>query len=221
VINKYVDKYGLYHDKPCIDGLPSSGNPAIYTAYAIQFGLIPSWNFKAVYDQLITINPLSKTFKLDRSLDMDTTLSSIDEMIGWVEIGCLTAKFLKHHNWRYYDQNHKPVWWRQLKAVIYLAGEHRNYVQDQNVRDAHPIVFLIGPQFRYYINKRWGEKATKLQWLAFQLHCMSTILHKNTSDLNILLLMLRRVKSKYWIKLVKRKKNFADRFPLDHPFNNN
>jgi hypothetical protein len=39
--NNYFDKHGFVHDKPCINGEPSSGNSKIYTAYLAKI-TIPS-----------------------------------------------------------------------------------------------------------------------------------------------------------------------------------
>ena len=37
-MSTYIDKYGMYHDKKCKDGEPSSNNPAIHTAIGSKKG---------------------------------------------------------------------------------------------------------------------------------------------------------------------------------------
>ena len=236
----YLDRLGFMHDKKCVNGKASSNNPAIYSAYNQEL-TFQGIDF-SVFEEMFSINYPEPTFTLIRHPDNKTLETSLDEIVGWIYLGYLSSDLLSKFKWRYSDQNHNPSTWKIIKAMIYISGEDRNFYQDNNVRDAHPITSWIPWYLQYYSLKK-DNKAVQLKHIVhFYLFFISTVIKPNfkmgavtlkgtkiyikdkqtgnISTKNILWLILRDLDSKFLIRFIDYKKNFKDYFGKRHPLGN-
>ena len=63
--------------------------------------------------------------------------------------------------------------------MIYISGEDRNFYQDNNIRDAHPITSWIPWYLQYYSLKK-DNKAVQLKHIVhFYLFFISTVIKPN------------------------------------------
>ena len=218
----YVDRYGLYHHKPSINGESPSNNGWIYTAYAKKLGLGVSpvealWEFR-----VSCMVGTQDGFWVNRlPLKQDPVISH-DEIIGMISLGVLGAYELSQRNWSMttVGSEEYPLI-EQLKAVLSLRGQHRTYVHRHPVEAAYPIVFKILPHIRYYAKKVSGEQnASILEWLAFNASIFLDLVQPSAwaSTHNLATLMLEDLDSKFWIRFYDKKKNYDDYFEDGHIF---
>ena len=234
------DRYGFAHDKNCINGEASSNNPAIYSAMdEILTG--NKKDFSSVFASMLSINYPENSFTLIRHPDNKDLVTSLDEIIGWIKLGYLDSNLLKKFDWMFSDQDRRVPTWKIIKAMIYIAGEHRNFFQDKKVTDVHPVVFRIPFYIRFFTLKKDKRKIKLSYRIAFYLYFMSTILKRNyknkkiklingseitildkqtnnISAKNILFIILQDLDSKFLIRFINYKKNINDYFEGDHPF---
>ena len=217
-MNKYIDKWGAYHDKPSRNGKQSSGNPAIYSAYANRLGLdVNITTLKSLYRACWV--DYEAGWELKRYPNEVSTKSSRDEIIGWVSLGIMNASDLISWDYRYnYQWLNFPLW-KQVKGFIYIAGEHRNFAQDKNVEYVFPKMFQLPLFDQYYVDKFMTGKAKWYKWIMFQLYVISTILQDNISAKNVALLQLEDLNSRWWIRFFDKKKQYKAYFDSSHPFN--
>lgn len=222
---RYVCKYGLYHDKPCKQGKPSSNNGWIYTAMAEALNLpVTDTTIKKTFNNCL-MQVKNYGFRITRLPGKDTPPISKDEIIGLLSLGFINDGFLEMYNWYYgYEFGYSNSIWKKLKAVLYLAGKHRNTIWEEKVVDAYPLAFTLGRADRYYAKKIHKNKTTVLEWLAFHINFVFAILKTNrktgnVSVKNMIWLQLYDMDSKFLIKLINRKKNFVRYFGKDHVFN--
>jgi len=227
----FICKYGLYHDKPCINGEPSSNNGWIYTAYAYRllsvFDVLTSnVPMKEVFDGCVISKMSNYKFMLTRLPGKPYPPISRDELIG---MACL-SKF--HGGWIPRYINKDWTWYRKdrvktsslfqsIKALYSIRNEHRNTVWKEEIIEGYPLAFRLMWWDRYFFNKKYKMNSTIAQYVWFKLYTLSTILTGTPSELNILWLQLKELDSKFWIKLINQKKSFGEYFSEDHPFNNN
>lgn len=222
----YFDRYGFLHDRKCIDGKASSGNPLIYSAMHKQLTGITHLYMPVFQSQMIKHSVMSQDITIIRHPDKPYP-TSLDEIIGALYLGLIDSNFLSKRSWRWHDTLYMPSWWKVLKAAIYCLGEHRNFFKDQNVRDLHPIAYNTPPHIRYYALQK-ERKFRLIYCVMFYLWLISVLVKRNykkgtkqtgaISQKNIAWLILSDLKSKFWIKLINYKKNLRDYFDFDdHP----
>lgn len=222
----YFDRFKFLHDKPCINGKASSGNPLIYSAlYKCLTGA--ENNFMPVFQsQMIKHSVMSQDITIIRHPDKPYP-TSLDEVIAAIYLGLIDADFLKIYNWRWHDTLFTPKWWRVLKAAIYCLGEHRNFFKDQNVRDLHPVAYNVAPHIRYYALRKSG-KFHIIYYMFFILWAFSVLIKTNykncekqtgnISQKNILWLIASDLNCKLLLRFLNYKKNLRDYFEFkDHP----
>ena len=153
--------------------------------------------------------------------------TSLDEIIGAISLDLIDDEFLKLYDYRWHDTLHSPSKFRIFQALVYCAGKRRNFFKTANVRDLHPIAYLVLPHIRHYARKKVG-RSTYLLGIFFYLWLISVLMKRNfknaekqtgaISQKNIAHLVLSDLGSLYWIKLFKRDKNFNDYFEDEnHP----
>jgi hypothetical protein len=214
-MNSYKDKNGFYHDKPCIDGEPSSNNPLIYTAYARALGI------NTITEHFPHIYRLTGDFFFSRVFCKDEYPPpfSKDEFLGMVCLLCNTFN-ISSNNWNFshYHKVTHPL--RTLKAMWYLRNKHRNTVWKEKIYDAYPIAFSVPWKMRYFTEKFIYGKSSLRYWLAFHFGIITTFLFSSAGSKNMLWLQLHHLNHPA-IKLIDKEKNFMEYFGEEHVFNTN
>ena len=218
----FWDKYNFLHDTAKAD----SNNPLIYSAFwkaltGEQFDYRDYF-----YGQMIDINTLGNDITIQRH-PTNNQPTSLDEIIGGIYLDLITSESLSTFDYRWHDTLHSPSKFRIFQALVYCAGKRRNFFKTANVRDLHPIAYLVLPHIRHYARKKVG-RSTYLLGIFFYLWLISVLMKRNfknaekqtgaISQKNIAHLVLSDLGSLYWIKLFKRDKNFNDYFEDEnHP----
>jgi len=222
-MSKYKCKYGLYHDKPCVNNEPSSNNGWTYTAYA-----------KYLAPNTVDDNQIYRTFQsctrsytplmIDRLPGKYTPPFSKDETIGCVSLGLLHNKELanSYYNFCNIDRSFQrkltfKSFWRAAKVLYSLKDRHRNAVWELEATEAYPLAFKLAPWDIYYCKKMSGNKASIFESVAFYLNAASTIAKGNKSVRMLLWLQLEDMN--HWLlKFVPKNKWVKDYFGPEHDF---
>ena len=217
-MNNYICKHGLYHDKPVVDGEPSSNNGWIYTAFAYHLGFEIGTVDHKTFD---TCFEYYDYFFIKRLPDKRFPPMSRDEFLGMVSCGFNPIR----HGWYMFNPMYKINYLKAIKVLWSIRKEHRNYVWQNTWVVAYPLAFKLWWHDRYYINTMRNTDPTIFQWIMFQLYAMTTILQSNISAKNVLWLQLsdlesQSVMARFWLKFINQKKNFMKYFGKDHMFNN-
>lgn len=212
--NKYICKHGLYHDKPVINGEPSSNNGWIYTAYAKKLHLMTG-NYQQLMFKCLSTEP---PFLINRLPDKKYPPISKDELIGMFSLNHDFFYVLQRWNFISVKVKKVPVY-RQILAMLKLINKHRNYVWQNNLTDAYPIVFKLPASDRYYMKKVMKENYSYFEMISFYINYIFTIYGDNTSSKNILWLQLKDMNSWFLIRFIKQKENFLKYFGENHVFN--
>jgi hypothetical protein len=157
-MSNYWDSYGRLHHKPCNNGVPSSNNGWIYTAYA---------------DKLMTIdldrNRLTECFNkciikdarrdqsfLIRSPGKDLPPMSRDEILGMAALGLLQPNHMDGWNFSPYPL---PAFnlFKTLKQLIELIGKDRNYLWQNYMDHTYRFAFSVPLSDRHFILQKWGK----------------------------------------------------------------
>lgn len=138
----FTDRFGLVHDRPTDGYYASSGNPAIYTAIYETLADIAIAPYSYVFTKSIIQKDGDGYQYLIRHPDKPN-VASLDEIVGWWILGHIEIDGLASNNWRWYDQGHKPKWYRVLQGLIFILGKHRNTFKDYKIRDVHPVTYWI------------------------------------------------------------------------------
>lgn len=195
-MNNYVDKYGMYHDRPCKNGEPSSNNGWIYTAYAFKLGLIVDRDLVAVTFSKCVI---PKDNHLIRTPYRDCPPISRDEILGMAALGFLKPNHL--NGWSFSPfKLPKFSLIKTIKQFLELRGKHRNYFWQNNMDQIYRFAFSVPLQDRHFILKTWG-KFNLFYWAAAKID--SLFKSKNGMD---------------WLKYNKGLDALKAEFPEDHPF---
>ena len=212
----YKCKYGLYHDKPCLNNEPRSNNGFIYSSYAQKIGLkldvelIAETYNKCIGDELYFIYRLPSK---------PEPVISRDEIIGMVSLG---LENVLRYDYNLYRENKPPScidYLVALKGLYKIRNEHRNYFWQNKIMSVYPLAMRLMPHDQYYVDMKIDGKSKPYKWLLFQLYAFATVMQENTSAKNVLWLQLKDLDSKFWIKYIDMKKNFAEYFGEEHVFN--
>lgn len=169
-MNDYQDVYSLYHHKVCINGQASSGNPAIYTAYAVKLGLPIDSAKVAEAFQLIQKEKGGHKYLIRHPHKLESSPFSRDEVLGWAALKLLKSEHLNNWNFSPYPVPKlsvlaliKQLW--QLRPEILhnpyaIQLRHRNYFWQNNLDQLYRFAFSVPLQDRHFILKSWG----KFQW---------------------------------------------------------
>lgn len=121
----YQDEWGRWHDKPCIDGKPSSNNGWVYTAYAGKLGYqINMGQMRDCARQCLIKVHCEDRWVFTRSPGKQTPPMSRDEILGLVYLGVLG---FKEDNWNFCPYNiPKFNLFKTLGALWRMRKAHRN-----------------------------------------------------------------------------------------------
>ena len=218
----YKDKYSRYHDKPCVNGEPSSNNGWIYSAYGRHLAPNTQNHEKLLqcYNECLRSDiPL----KIDRSPNDKTPPLSKDEIIGLVSLGMVSAAELEASYWNFCNLEYTPE--KLNLATIIRAGkvlyaareEHRNYVWQNEVVEAYPLAFYLPPEDQYYVKKFYGERPSILQVIFFYLNFI-TVLTKGGKSARMMM-WLKLTDLKHWLlRFIPKEKYIRAYFDEEHPF---
>ena len=241
---KYTDRWTRYHDKPCVDGEPSSNNGWIYTAYAHLLGLP------------VDIRKLSICFKacivstdrmvINRTPHKQLPPMSRDEILGLVVLGLLSAKTLEKNHWQFCNLDGFraiPLWrvnwikaiyvllkmglarlivtlfYRTRKAPDTIADlAHRNSLWAED--DLWNVGFRLPPQDTWYVLKSVNKTPAILHTIYFYLSAWLTVWGKDASGTLILWMKLKDLgmEDSKLFKSINLKKAVGEYFTnTDHP----
>ena len=221
--SNYQDRYTRWHDKECKNGDPSSNNGWIYTAYAkylapdttnSHYILLCAQGCIKSYSPLIAHRLPGKPFPP----------MSKDEIIGLVSLGLMHNHELQnsHYNFCNIDRNFdrklsfKSVY-KAIKTLWGIRKEHRNYVWQNQLVDAYPLAFKLGPEDIYYVKKMSGEKPSLLETGIAYLNGIMTYYKGNKSARMMLWLKMEDLKHPL-LKYIPKKQWVLDYFGEKHPF---
>ncbi len=232
-MNRYICKYGLYHDKPVkviepyLDKEdrvfePSSNNGWIYTALAVQLKVLLGDYSKLedVHNKCLSIARDDKLYYCYRLPTKILPPLSRDEAIGMISLG------FDPFMYRYWlSRPQKGSLINAFKILWSIRNEHRNTVWEKTLKGAYRIAFKLAFHDRYYVDVITFKKTKIHYWLFFQLYAFTTIIQRQRktgkiSAQNVLWLQLRDLNSKFWIRFIDIEDNLKHYFPKDHPFNN-
>tara|TARA_R110000868_G_C10972634_1_gene770661 strand:- start:37363 stop:38031 length:669 start_codon:yes stop_codon:yes gene_type:complete len=217
--SKYNCKYGLFHDRPCIDNQPSSNNGWIYTA-------ISKYALNVEYDKA-DFKDLYYSCSLNDQLYIITRLPgkilppiSRDEVIGMVSLGQPIHIKLILNKWNMYSYQmlENIPFLDTLKTIWKIRNKHRNFFWENEILEAYPIAMKLFPHDRYYIKKMKGYTPKALEFFLFYIYAFSIIINGSPGEQNLLYLQLRDLGS-YLYKFIPFKKNLMEYFREEHIFN--
>lgn len=216
----YICKYGLWHDKKCTNKDPSSNNGWIYTAYAFHLGLVNS------FDICVLHNIYSQCLLLDHPLYWVTRLPqkykppiSRDEILGMIMLGVLPYEKIARHNFFMINSSfmRKNIL-KTLKAVWSLRNKHRNYVWENHVYYAYPVVFRLWFHDRYFIKKSYGKSVSILETIFWYLYLSLTYIKQDPGQMNMAYFQLKHLGSRFWIILFNHVQSIENYFGKEHIF---
>jgi hypothetical protein len=201
-MNKYFDKWGRLHHKPCIDGTPSGNNGWIYSAYADKMGIALDKNkLEVCFLDCIRNNKFHRhPLTVNSSVPM-----SRDEILGAARLKLLKPQDLIGWNFSPYPIPRFSLL-TTIKQLLELRGKHRNYLWQNNMNQVYRFAFSVPLQDRAFLLECWGETKS-LRYLFYK---------------GIAKLDAKFAKPKngiHWLKYggEERKKIMQEEFPEDHP----
>jgi len=149
----FWDIHQFLHDKADA----KSGNPLIYSAFwrALTGEQI---DYNDTYFKYMVKHPVMGNDLSIKRTPTNNEATSLDEIIGAIYLNLLDDKFLSLYDYRWHNTIYSPKWYRVLQAGIYCLGKHRNFFKTANVRDMHPIAYLVPPHIRHYLNNKSVKK---------------------------------------------------------------
>ena len=168
----FKDRYNLVHDKATDGFNASSGNPGIYTAVYVLVAYdkedhVPDYS-KVFTFEIKQFDAVDSKYYYIRHPDRPD-IASLDEIIGWIALGYITAEDLMQDNWRWYDQVYTVPWYRVLQAIIFVTGKHRNAFKIHHVRDIHQVAYWIPYHIQYFALRKSGYPLTKFNKLSLRI----------------------------------------------------
>jgi hypothetical protein len=225
-LSKYQDKNTMWHDRECKNGEPRSNNCWIYSAYS-QYYAPNTINESKMVRLYANCTVDSDSFKYNRLPGKVEPVFSRDEVMGMLSVmnSHLLYRNLKDNYWNFcnfieYKKNPLTVktFLKAVKALFKARNEHRNYLWENRVEDAYPLLFRLPPHDIYYLKKKFGGKPNLLETVSFYADTLQTIYKGEKSPRMIVLFRLKELGSKYLIKLIDEKKYVKDYFTENHPF---
>lgn len=191
----YFDKYGRIHDKPCLNGEPSSNNGWIYTAY---------------YKKLTgysTIDPEAANVCCDelvRSPNKPVPPISRDEILGLVYLGFLLPGHLDGWSFSPYKVPEINPF-KLIKQLWEMRNQDRNYFWKNDLDQIYRFAFSVPLVDRHFILQCWGQ-FNILYWAIAKIDSMI-----NSSN--------RSSRAIAWLKYDKPIEELRQYFTEQHPVN--
>lgn len=162
-----IDSYGLYHDKPVIDGKPSSNNGFIYSAYAKKLGL-PVGDLSEVFNNCLVNGKFIK-----RLPNKPLPVVSKDELLGSAALGLLKQHHLNGFNFspypspafklrRFLEQlltflpTKEPTYHKDQPLMGYYI-RHRDHIWREKLDQLYGFMFSVPLTDRYFLLDKWGN----------------------------------------------------------------
>lgn len=222
-LTEYQDSATMWHDRKCINGIPSSNNTWIYTAYS-KYLAPKSFLRHEVMQRYLSCARSFDPLKIDRLPQMHTPPLSKDEVIGMVSLGLLTSKELENSHWNFcnleaeFDRKLSlGSIYRGIKALWGIRGKHRNTVWAENVVEAYPLAFRLAPHDIYYVKRFYKRSTSLLEKAAFYANFASVYFRGDKSSRMLLWLQLEDM-NHYLLKFIPKKKWVQTYFESEHPF---
>lgn len=226
MVSEYQDRNSLWHDKKCIKGVPSSNNGWIYSAYAKYLAPCTSDRLKllAVHKKCVeSYSPL----RINRLPGKIHPPLSKDEVIGMASLGLVSNSELESNHYNFCNLNATferklsiPSIIRAVRALYKIKDEHRNYVWENQVVDAYPLAFKLGPEDVYYIRKYYKKSPGIFNTIVFYLNALQTYFKGNKSARMMLWLKLEDLNSSL-VRFIPKKKWVKTYFGEEHDFYKN
>lgn len=162
----YTCKNGLYHDKPCVDGNPSSNDGLIFTAYAKKLGL--PVNMALIESFWSSLNK-GKYFPIERLPGKKTPYPSRDFFLGAKYLDLINSSNMEFASW-----NFSPVelpGFNLLKTIasfVLAIGEHRNFLWQKELIYSYEFMFsvpLVDRSFHYIGSKSCPFHYWAISWI--------------------------------------------------------
>jgi len=224
---KYICDLGLYHDKPCEDGKPSSNNGWVYSAIARTVGLF------------VDVKELDHVFakcilKLEKNFILITRLPgkqepplSFDEIFGLYILGFVDYKTLADNHFVFHGQGKEVSketileflkgLFRLLGVIIFRGKNHRNFFWQYEIVEMYNFAFRCTPAAIYFFKKDNGIKTNWFEKLSWKLFVKTTIEKGSDGENNILYVMASRLGDKSLIKKIDPKTRLHGYFGDNHP----
>lgn len=199
-MNNYFDKYGRLHDKPCVDGEPSSNNGFIYSAYAKKGGI--EINISPEFATICAVD-----FKRHPdSVKKNQIPMSRDEILGLSYLG-YTSDMLISGGWCFSPFPIPKFNLKELvKQVLEIKGQHRNYFWKNGLSQIYRFAFSVPLQDRAFILECCGETKSLRYFFYKAIAVLDAKFAKPKNGI-------------HWLKYggEKRKEIMKQEFPEDHP----
>ena len=202
----YIDKFGLWNVKPCIDSEPSGNDGLIVTAYAEKVG----FEIREPLRYWLQLERSSNTFNypIERLPGKPTPYPSRDFMLGAVYFRFIRAGRMIRNNW-----NFSPVPLPRLNIfkLAYqlwrLRGKHRNtFWMEKGYEQVYLTAFMVPFQDRAYYFRAFGENTP---WYYRVIEAIDKKLEAKDNSSKLL----------RWVKYNQKPglKVFKEYFGKDHP----
>ncbi len=222
-MSKYKCKYGLYHDRKCVNNEPRSNNGWIYSAYS-----------KYLAPSTLDMRKVSETYKkcvrsytplqIDRLPGKKHPPLSKDEVIGQVSLGLLHHDELERSHYNFCNIDNKfdrkltfKNFITAAKTLYKIKDEHRNYMWENEIVEAYPLAFTLGPEDVYYVKKMSGKRPSIFESVVFYLNAWATIRDGNKSARMMLWLKCKDMDHRL-LGYCSKDKWVRDYFESEHDF---
>ena len=224
----YQDENGLWHNKPCSNGKPSSNNWMIYTAYAKLLKLpVDMQKVKEYFEKCkVTIAP--GEILVQRHPGQKTPPLSADEAIGALILGLIDYDTLKDNHFVFNGKG-KPVTPKlienimqglvQLAIITAIKGKSsRNDFWKNKVVKLYQAAFRFHPGHVYFI-KKWAKKDThKEEDNLARLYIEVTLKKNDPSEVNLLWALAKFSRQNKIADRCNPKRNIVRYFGNAHDF---
>ena len=156
-MERHKDKYGLYNDRPVIDGEPSGNDGPILTSYVQKLGEDVDVDFirKNYWDKLD-----GRPIPRERLPGKPFPPPSRDTILGWYWLGFLPVKVLEENHWNFspYPLPKFQVF-KTLGALWRMRNAHRNALwKDGGEPHLWRFAFKVPIQDRAYMLRDSGMR---------------------------------------------------------------
>jgi hypothetical protein len=148
-LDLYTDEFGRIHDKPCIDGKPSSNNGWLYSAVAKKLGAPVSVD--VVYAHLCADARV-------RHLHKHLPPISRDEVIGLTYLGFADEFGFHEYGWNFSPYELPVLNIPELiKQLWECRGKHRNHFWENKLSQVYHLAFMVPMHDRHFILRCQGK----------------------------------------------------------------
>lgn len=149
----YFDKWSRLHDKPCVDGEPSSNNGYIYSAYYHKVGgKLDLYKLAVCFEGCLRDGAFHR-----HPPSVDSIVPpSREEILGATALGFLKPSHLKSWNFSPFPLPRFSLV-KLVKQLWECKGKHRNYFWQNNLSQVYHVAFSVPLQDRAFLLECWGE----------------------------------------------------------------